>query len=603
MLSLDVAQRHGLRLDATSDTVRAANGDQMSVAGRIVLELTVNSRTAYVDCLVSSCMRNSMLISWHDLQNLGVIGSAFPLAASGEINTAVEGSSAIEEMTQDLRRQFHDVLSDSLAPDQRVVGDPIQIRLTEDAVPYHANTSCPILLHYCAEADATIKRLLDSGRISRVEEATTWCARAHFVPKEGGKAGLCLVTDYRVINKFINSFCQAKKLLTSSLLVKQFDEKLETFLLLDASRLHGLGFMLMQKEKNGHPRIVQCGSFSLTPAQRNYAAIELECLAILHAVHKCDSYLRGCAFTVMTDHKPLVGIFAKDIIDIHNVRLAKFRKALSSFSFQIKWTPGKDNLIADALSRTPLFPCEPDHADCMLQVVSQEIDHLDPKLAFILSSIDEGYKKLIQEVRSHASARDLPPTSSALSFKSSWSDLSILPVEGAELLLCDGKIVPPMSARPEILRRLHLSHQGLEKTKLHAKLFAWPGMASDTKGMIDACTQCQTYRPSKPVEGRRSELSTSPMTRVGLDPADTFPADIGSSWSMKLLVSSGPNLWHNYTPNPLFNPSQNGLTFSATPFSSHQITAHNFDRSLQPGAYIKASPSSQPARIIPIQMA
>ncbi|TRY73443.1 hypothetical protein TCAL_11338, partial [Tigriopus californicus] len=183
MLSLDVAQRHGLQLDATSDKVKAANGDQMSVAGRVVLELTV-------DCLVSSCMHNCMLISWHDLQNLGVIGPAFPLAASGEINTAVEDSSAIEEMKQDLRRQFHDVLSDSLAPDQRVVGDPIQIRLTEDAVPYHANTSRPIPLHYRAEADATIKRLLDSGRISCVEEATTWCARAHFVPKEGGKAGL-----------------------------------------------------------------------------------------------------------------------------------------------------------------------------------------------------------------------------------------------------------------------------------------------------------------------------------------------------------------------------------------------------------------------------
>eukprot|EP00094_Tigriopus_californicus_P014203 TCALIF_13758-PA protein Name:"Protein of unknown function" AED:0.11 eAED:0.18 QI:0/0/0/1/1/1/2/0/178 len=166
---MDVAQRHGLRLDATSDTVRAANGDQMSVAGQVVLELTVKSRTAYVDCLVSSCMRNCMLISWHDLQNLGVIGSAFPLAASGEITTAIEDSSAIDEMTQDLRRQFHDVLSDSLALDQPVVGDPIQIRLTEDAVPYHANTSRPIPLHYRAEADATIKRLLDSGRISHKE--------------------------------------------------------------------------------------------------------------------------------------------------------------------------------------------------------------------------------------------------------------------------------------------------------------------------------------------------------------------------------------------------------------------------------------------------
>eukprot|EP00094_Tigriopus_californicus_P014489 TCALIF_14090-PA protein Name:"Protein of unknown function" AED:0.06 eAED:0.11 QI:31/-1/0/1/-1/0/1/0/200 len=200
MLSLDLVQRHGLDMESTHDTVRAANGDQMSVAGRVVLKLTVNGRTAYVDCLVSACMRNCMLVSWHDLQNLGIIGSTFPLAASEEVNAAAEASSKIEEMTQDLRKQFHDVLSDSLAPDQRVVGQPIHIKLTEDAVPYHANTSRAIPFHYRKEADATIKRLLHCGRISRVEEATTWCARAHFVPKEGGKAGLWLVTDYREIN-------------------------------------------------------------------------------------------------------------------------------------------------------------------------------------------------------------------------------------------------------------------------------------------------------------------------------------------------------------------------------------------------------------------
>ncbi|TRY73627.1 hypothetical protein TCAL_03326 [Tigriopus californicus] len=148
MLSLDLVQRHGLDMESTHDTVRAANGDQMSVAGRVVLELTVNGRTAYVDCLVSACMRNCMLVSWHDLQNLGIIGSTFPLAASEEVNAAAEASSKIEEMIQDLRKQFHDVLLDSLAPDQRVVGEPIHIKLTEDVVPYHANTSRPIPFHY-----------------------------------------------------------------------------------------------------------------------------------------------------------------------------------------------------------------------------------------------------------------------------------------------------------------------------------------------------------------------------------------------------------------------------------------------------------------------
>ncbi|TRY80767.1 hypothetical protein TCAL_17446 [Tigriopus californicus] len=274
MLSLDLVQRHSLDLESAHDTVTAANGDQMSVAGRVVLKLPVNGRTAYADCLLSACMRNCMLVSWHNLQNLGVIGSTFPLVASKEINATAEASSEVKGRTQDLRRQFMTSFRIHWPLIGPIVGKPIHIKLAENAVPYHANTSCPIPLHYQEEADATIKRLLHSGRIFRVKEATTWCARAHFFPKEGGSWG--------------------QKLLTSSLLVKPFDEKLKTLLLSDASTLHGLGFMLMQKEKNGRPPVVQCGSFSLTAVQGNYAAIELKCLAILRAVHKCEFYLRGC---------------------------------------------------------------------------------------------------------------------------------------------------------------------------------------------------------------------------------------------------------------------------------------------------------------------
>ncbi|TRY76528.1 hypothetical protein TCAL_17027 [Tigriopus californicus] len=97
MLSLDLVQRYSLDLESTHDTVRAANGDQMFVAGRVVLKLDVNAKTTTADCLISACMCNCIL--GQDLQNLGVIGSTFPLAASEEINAAAEASSEVKEMT------------------------------------------------------------------------------------------------------------------------------------------------------------------------------------------------------------------------------------------------------------------------------------------------------------------------------------------------------------------------------------------------------------------------------------------------------------------------------------------------------------------------
>ena len=108
-----------------------------------------------------------------------------------------------------------------------------------------------------------------------------------------------------------------REVLTSELLVKPFDPELPVELLTDAARLYGLGFALIQREASGRPRLIMCGSCGLTSTQKRYATIELECLAIQWAIKKCDYYLRGLPhFTVITDHRPLVGIFSKHLHEV-----------------------------------------------------------------------------------------------------------------------------------------------------------------------------------------------------------------------------------------------------------------------------------------------
>ena len=66
-------------------------------------------------------------------------------------------------------------------------------------------------------------------------------------------------------------------------------------------------------------KVVDCGSKSLTPTQQRYATIELECVAVHFSVDKCSFCLKGApSFNIMTDHKPLEGIFCKDLVDIGN---------------------------------------------------------------------------------------------------------------------------------------------------------------------------------------------------------------------------------------------------------------------------------------------
>jgi hypothetical protein len=66
--------------------------------------------------------------------------------------------------------------------------------------------------------------------------------------------------------------------------VKPFDPSLATNLMTDASNLYGLGYTLIQREKDGRPYLIQCGSCTLFPAQKNYAVVKLELTAVWWAV-------------------------------------------------------------------------------------------------------------------------------------------------------------------------------------------------------------------------------------------------------------------------------------------------------------------------------
>jgi hypothetical protein len=157
-------------------------------------------------------------------------------------------------------------------------------------------------------------------------------------------------------------------------ILKHFDPKLPIRLLTDASR-SGIGFCLVQTEVgNKIPLLIMAGSRFLSPAEKNYAVVELELLAIQWAVEKCRLYLAGTDFTVVTDHQPLLGILNRKNLDaINNVRIQRLMAKLLGYSFQVEWIPGKNHTIADTLSRSPVFAA-PDHKDIIIRQVTEDIE-------------------------------------------------------------------------------------------------------------------------------------------------------------------------------------------------------------------------------------
>ena len=56
---------------------------------------------------------------------------------------------------------------------------------------------------------------------------------------------------------------------------------------------------------------------------------------------------------MLTDHRPLVGIFRKQLHELDNARLMRMREKRTNFSFEVKWVEGKTHMIPDALSGAP----------------------------------------------------------------------------------------------------------------------------------------------------------------------------------------------------------------------------------------------------------
>ena len=318
------------------------------------------------------------------------------------------------------------------------------------------------------------------------------------------------------------AFTTLKNLLTSPMLVHHFDPSLHTELVTDASRL-GLGFALIQRGPNGNPRLIQCGSKSLSDAETRYAVCELEGLAILYGIRKCRHYLMGHnGFLVITDHKPLKGVFSKDLSLIENARLRSYREKLTGYTFTLEWREGKTHLIADALSRNPVFPAndmpsEEAHICRNVREVYLDKTHSLDELVSVAKS-DLEYQELVMAIGRYKSHKSLPPLHPGRHYSSVWHELST--DELGLIHLDDDRIIIPQCFRKEILQRLHRAHTGIVKTTNLAKsLYYWPTMRNDVKMEVEKCAECRFYLPSQPAAPVKPNpiSGRSPMSDVGAD--------------------------------------------------------------------------------------
>ncbi|XP_077330912.1 uncharacterized protein LOC143973903 [Lithobates pipiens] len=130
------------------------------------------------------------------------------------------------------------------------------------------------------------------------------------------------------------------------------------FLVQTDASAYGLGAVLSQVDDAGEEHPILYLSRKLLPREVAYATIEKECLAIVWALQKLQTYLYGRHFTVITDHNPLSWL---NRVAGENGKLLRWSLILQQYDFTIQHKKGSTHGNADGLSRQ----AEPARVGCV----------------------------------------------------------------------------------------------------------------------------------------------------------------------------------------------------------------------------------------------
>jgi hypothetical protein len=227
----------------------------------------------------------------------------------------------------------------------------------------------------------------------------------------------------------------------------------------DASGI-GIGGVLIQ---DGKP--IAHFSKKLHGPILNYSTYDKELYALVHSLQTWRHYLWHKEFVIHSDHESLKYLRSQNNL---NRRHAKWVEFIESFPYIIRHKNGKDNIIADALSRQYSLLSQLDCQTFGLESIREQYA-LDPNFNDILLTCNEGH---------------------------TWNKFM---VDDRFVFRANRLCIPVGSVHLLLMQEAHggglMGHFGAKKTEdVLASYFIWTKMRRDVERFVSHCTTCQNAK-------------------------------------------------------------------------------------------------------------
>lgn len=320
-----------------------------------------------------------------------------------------------------------------------------------------------------------------------------------------------------------HAFENLKERLTDAPILRHYHPGLETKLETDASDGVVAGVLSQKYGDLWHP--VAYYSKSMSDPERNYEIHDKEMLAIIRALQEWRAELEGLQlqkrFDIYTDHRALEYFMTTKKLNARQARWAEF---LSRFYFLIRYRPGRENTLADALSRPATNIQKKDEYRQQILLKPESIER-----SVHMNALEPTLQIVDQVLKAN---RDSPTAEEhrekARGEKDGWTLQDGLLLKGNRLFIPNDDPELRTQLLDEVHTQVSTAHPGRTKTQqLIQTRYYWPTWRQDVERYVRNCSKCrraQNPRDHAPGLLQPLPIAERPWQHIAMD-FRSFPPD------------------------------------------------------------------------------